>query len=276
LQKSSPGAVKDIEKPRDQFEEKLVEIWAEVLEMEKSFINRDDNFFELGGHSLKATTLISQIHKAFETKIKIIDVFRFPTIFELAKLIREETKEEFTGIKLAEKKKYYELSSAQQRLYIVQQMDENSTVYNMPAFFEVEGQPDKEKLDRVFRQLIQRHESLRTSFTLVGEKSMQRIHDEVEFKIENFDFKIDQVEVKVQGNEGTMGLAPLLNEPTAHSAQPETALISSFIRPFDLSQAPLLRVGLVESRHTPAAPGGHPSQEGKEHKLILMVDSITS
>jgi amino acid adenylation domain-containing protein len=229
LQKSSPGAVKDIDKPRDRFEEKLAEIWARVLEMEKSFINRDDNFFELGGHSLKATTLISQIHKAFEAKIKIIDVFRFPTIQELAQLIREETKEEFTAIKIAEKKKYYELSSAQKRLYIVQQMDENSTVYNMPALFHLEGEPDKEKLDRVFRQLIQRHKSLRTSFQLVGEEAMQKIHDKVEFGINYYN---------------------LATEDTG-------GFIKSFIRPFDLSQAPLLRVGIVEFR---------------EHQHILMVD----
>jgi len=82
------------------------------------------------------------------------------------------------------------------------------------------GKLDKEKFEKTFRQLIQRHESFRTSFITVEEVPVQSVHDIVEFEIEYDD--ISEVEVKIE------------------------EIISSFNRSFDLSQAPLLRVGLIK------------------------------
>jgi hypothetical protein len=118
---------------------------------------------------------------------------------------------------------------------------------------------------------------------------VQRIHDRVEFAIE-----YHQVEVKVEDGdtEGTRGLAPLpvgIAERKAQSAERKeerhapcavrcAGTIKNFIRPFDLSQAPLLRVGLMKLPHTPTALRSHPrrgtynSQEGKEDKHLLIID----
>ncbi|MGD2089144.1 MAG: amino acid adenylation domain-containing protein [Candidatus Aminicenantes bacterium] len=265
--------------PGNAIEKKLVKIWSEVLQVAHLMIGIDDNFFALGGHSLNATILAAKIHKTFNVNLKLIEIFKTPTIKELARLIEAETQEEFTAIKIAEKKDYYELSSAQKRMYILQQMEETSTVYNMPALFELAGEPDKEKLETVFQQLIQRHESLRTSFQMVGEEPMQRIHDPVEFEIVYYDLQVTGAGDRCRGDDqGTRGLVPLPIESAACSSQHAEALIRSFIGPFDLSQAPLLRVGILEPQHTRAALRGHPrrgtdnSQEGKKHKYILMVD----
>lgn len=64
--------------PQNEIEEKLADIWKEILGIEK--IGIDDDFFELGGHSLKATALVTQIHKTFNTEIQLKDVFEIRTI----------------------------------------------------------------------------------------------------------------------------------------------------------------------------------------------------
>jgi amino acid adenylation domain-containing protein len=73
--------------PGNEIEEKIVDIWSEVLGIEKSKISTSANFFEIGGHSLKAMIIIAKIHKAFHIKLQLIQVFRVPTIKGIASLI---------------------------------------------------------------------------------------------------------------------------------------------------------------------------------------------
>ncbi|NOQ25380.1 MAG: amino acid adenylation domain-containing protein [Bacteroidales bacterium] len=72
----------------DQTEEKLVEIWAEVLKIDKEKISVNKGFFELGGNSLKAFGLVSKVHKAFNVRITIVQFFKFYTIIEVANYIK--------------------------------------------------------------------------------------------------------------------------------------------------------------------------------------------
>jgi amino acid adenylation domain-containing protein len=227
--------------PRDEIEEKLVEIWSLVLgrDVLHTPIGIDDNFFQLGGHSLKATVLISKIHKALNVKVLLAEIFKNPTIRGLSKYIKTKEKEKYVPIEVEEKKEYYRLSSAQKRLYLLHQIDLISTVYNISAAVILEGVLDIARLEATFQGLIHRHESLRTSFDMIGEEPVQRIHDQVEFDIEYHNISEIKVKVKAEEEEGTRGLAPLPIEPA-------TALISSFICPFDLSQASLLRMGLIQ------------------------------
>jgi acyl carrier protein len=67
--------------PRDAVEEKLAQIWCEVLRIEKAGIH--DNFFDLGGHSLLATQLVSRIKLKMEAHIPLSRFFELPTIAEL-------------------------------------------------------------------------------------------------------------------------------------------------------------------------------------------------
>jgi tyrocidine synthetase-3 len=263
--------------PRDFVEEKLVEIWADILKVEKELIGIDSNFFELGGHSLKATALVSRIYKNLNVKISLAQAFKTPSISGLSEYIKNAAKERYAAIQPIEKKEYYYQSSPQKRLYVLQQMQENNIGYNMPRIIPLAftGKTAKEKMEYVFKKLIARHESLRTSFHMLDDEAVQKIHDRVEFEIE-----YNEVEAKVEAgdNEGTRGLAPLSPGPAARGPQSAATLISSFIRPFDLSQAPLLRVGLMKLPHTPAALHDHPrqgtynSQEGNEQQYILMID----
>jgi len=206
----------EYEAPRNEIEEKLVSIWQGVLGIEKIGIN--DNFFHMGGHSLRATSMTARIHKQLNAEVPLRRIFKTPTIRGIAEYILDSKESIYSSIEPVEEKECYEMSSAQKRLYALQQFDINSTNYNMLGVFELQGELDVDKLKSTFRQLVDRHESLRSSFHAVGEGFVQKVHKEVEFEIQEYD-EIDEASIK--------------------------NIVKSFIMPFDLSKAPLLRVGIV-------------------------------
>jgi amino acid adenylation domain-containing protein len=208
--------------PRDEVEERLAAIWSEILGLDKKVISIDANFFLLGGHSLKATILIARIHKAFNVKATLGDMFRKPTIRGLSELIKAAGSNIFTAVEPLEKKEYYPLSSAQKRIYILQRMVKDNIFYNNPAAVALEGEIDKEKFEVTLQQLITRHETLRTSIEMIHAQSVQRVHEDVVFALEYEEYD-EMAEEDVEKR------------------------IVRFIRPFDLSWAPLMRGGLIKT-----------------------------
>jgi len=229
-QRSRPELSTAYAPPITPTQKALVTIWEDLLGMPQVGIR--DSFFELGGDSLKAINFIGRIRQELQVEVPLDQFFAHPTLLQLSHYIEEKNqKTQFESIKVLEKKEYYKLSSSQQRMYVLQHLEAGTNGHNIPVFFRLEGELDRSRLERVVRDLLVRNESFRTSFEMVGVEPVQRIHDEVEFEIE-----YDEVEPKVKVEEerasrleGTRGLAPL-----------------SFIRPFDLSKAPLLRVGLIK------------------------------
>ncbi|MCU0289168.1 MAG: condensation domain-containing protein, partial [Acidobacteria bacterium] len=207
---------------RNKTEELLAEIWSNILGLEKEKIGIDDNFFSCGGHSLKAIQLSGKIHKHFDLKISITAIFNNPTIRALAEYIESKktitTIRDFVPLEAIEKKTYYELSAGQQNIYLFQQMYPNSTAYHISSAIEPTGEANPAVLREIFKKMILRHESLRTSFIQVEGKPFQRVHDQVEFDLE------------------------ILGD------RDQKAGVTAFIRPFDLSRAPLLRVGLLKKQ----------------------------
>jgi acyl carrier protein len=200
-----------------------VEIYSEILGIEKEKIGIDADFFELGGHSLKAIRLINLVHREFGVRLELAACLQTPTIREIGEYLQSSAAEDgVTPIMPVEEKEYYTLSSAQERLYALQQMDRENVAYNIFCSRVFDGKLNREKLEGAFQHLIHRHESLRTSFVIINGEIVQRIHPQVTFAFE---------------------CCPL---PIKH-----------FIRPFDLSQAPLLRAGLAAA---------------EDKKLALLID----
>ncbi|MCP5106100.1 MAG: amino acid adenylation domain-containing protein, partial [bacterium] len=200
--------------PRNETEKKIAAIWSDVLGIDKERIGIDEDFFELGAHSLKAAAVVARLQKALNIKIHLAEMFERPTIKELGAYIDGLTEVKYTSVEPAEAKEHYPLSSAQKRVYLHQQLQTQGTGYNIPSVWTIEGHVIPVKLEDIFKKLIRRHESLRTAFMLIDGEPVQRIYPDVEFKIGFYD--------------------------TAEN----------FVRPFDLSRAPLLRVGLVKETDT--------------------------
>jgi tyrocidine synthetase-3 len=234
--------------PRNKTEEKLVKIWSQVLVIEKELIGIDTNFFELGGHSLKQVVLISKIHKELNVKIPLAEIFKTPSIRGLSTYIKDAVQEQHAPLEAAEKKEYYALALPQKRFYIFQQLEPESITYNISFVLILKGNLEKQRLEETFRNLIQRHESLRTSFELVNDEPVQKIHE-----YEQLDFAVEYDDAG-PGDGG--------------SASPAQERLGSFVRPFDLGKIPLMRVGVI---HTAAAPSTHQG-ESLDSRYILIVD----
>jgi amino acid adenylation domain-containing protein len=243
--------------PGNELEESLVEIWSEVLGIDKNIIGIDANFFALGGHSLKVIALVARIHKKLKLKIKIAEIFKRPRVRELAGYLKEAAKDKYKSIESAEQKEYYSLSSAQKRIYILQQIEVGSTVYNMPEFIPLAREYDPGKIENTIKTLIKRHESLRTSFYMIDEEPVQRIHDEVEFEVEYYD-------LATEDTEGTGKKEEIHNS--------KFIIQNSFICSFDLSHAPLLRIMLVkttEAQHLLLVDMHHIISDGVSHEILV-------
>ncbi|MCP4218480.1 MAG: amino acid adenylation domain-containing protein, partial [bacterium] len=197
--------------PTDELETTLTAIWQDVLNLDESVykIGIDHNFFNIGGHSLRATVLAARIHKQLKTEFPLKEIFRSPTIRAMARYIRSAEESMYFFIYAAPGRNHYPLSSTQKRLFALDRLDETGTGYNMPQYIEIEGQLDKDRLHETFAKLVNRHEVLRTSFHLVEDHPVQKIHKTIDFAMEEF------------ATEG-----------------------GDFVRPFDLLQAPLFRVRL--------------------------------
>jgi molybdopterin/thiamine biosynthesis adenylyltransferase/acyl carrier protein len=230
--------------PRNEYEKKLAELWSQLLGIETNRIGIDDNFFEMGGHSLKATILISRVHKLFDVKIALAEIFRMPFIRELARKVKEAGGQHFYAVPPAEKKEYYPLTPAMTGLYFEQKLDAQNIVYNISNVVVLEGKLDNSHLEEVFMKLIRHHESLRTSFQLAIDKPVQRVYDEVKFEVQYFDLKNDYESSAATKKGETTGIQT--SDPESREVSIRSCL-STFFRPFDLAQAPLLYAGIVKT-----------------------------
>lgn len=222
--------------PRNSIEKKLTAIWSKLLSAPSDLISIDDNFFKLGGHSLKAANMMAMIHKDLHVKVQMHQVFDMPTIRKMGEFIAGATQEMYTDIPRTPDMDYYPQSSAQKRLFFMAEMDPNSILYNIPVMDIYHRGINKEKLEETVRTLILRHESLRTSFHTINGEPVQRINNDVDFQVEHYIMREDGM---IYSNE-------LGKEWTKVTGLPLNDVVEHFVRPFDLKNPPLIRVGLIE------------------------------
>jgi iturin family lipopeptide synthetase B len=205
--------------PRNEVEEILTGIWAEVLGIEKDKISIDANFFDLGGHSLKATMMVSKIRKLLNVQVPLVEVFETPGIKGISQYIAGLKEDPFISLEPVEKKEYYPLCSAQKRMYILNLLEgKDAVTYNISNMLQINGKLDIPGLEKAFKKLIHRHEALRTSFAMIEDNPVQIVHDHAAF---NLGYKeCDREEAKQRAK--------------------------CFIRPFDLTGAPLMRVEVIK------------------------------
>ena len=249
-----PALTEEYAEPCTETERRLCGMWEQFFRIER--IGVQDDFFELGGDSLKAISVVSAIHKDFQVEIGLPAFFNMPNIQQLSAYIDAAEQSAYHEIEQAEAREYYELSSAQKRLYLIQQMEQGHTGYNEIVAGVLEGPLDRERLEAVLQQLVKRHESLRTSFELVNGKPMQKINDTVTFQIEYEDFGA--------------GALPLGGE--AETDARIRAAVAQFVRPFDLSRAPLMRAGLIkleEERHVLMVDLHHIVSDGLSQDIFV-------
>lgn len=212
------------ESEANETEKKLILIWKEILNVEHIRLN--DNYLFLGGNSIKLIQLRLRVQQKFNVELSIYDLFSNSVLKEQAKLIEQSKKSVFEHITKADIQEYYDLSSTQYRMWVLSQIESSSIAYNMPNAFLFNGEIDVEKFNESFRNIIERHEILRTSFKANENGEVHQYikpNNEVTFDITYEDFtsinSLDEI---------------------------KPYLIRLNAVPFNLEQAPLLRAYLIK------------------------------
>jgi amino acid adenylation domain-containing protein/non-ribosomal peptide synthase protein (TIGR01720 family) len=157
--------------PRNEVEEKIAVIFRDILGISK--IGVYDNFFELGGHSLKATQAVFRIRKELGIDMPLRTIFDEPTIDKIARAAGVSSR--LRPIEILEETQSYALSQAQQRLWFLDRLIPDSASYNIHGDVLLEGKLDVDAVTKALQLIVDRHESLRTTFSLQDDIPVQVI-----------------------------------------------------------------------------------------------------
>ena len=209
------------EPPADEIEAQVAAIWADELGLERAGVLSP--YFEVGGNSLRAIRIIGRINRELGAEMTIRAFFDLPTVREQASRLRAQIRSAQGGIKKLPPSADYALSSSQRRLWILDQLGMQSLAYSIPAAYLLTGPLNVPALTRALETLVERHESLRTTFFERDGEPRQRIHAGIAFAVEVVD---------LNGEADPEARARALAEEHASRA-------------FDLSRGPLLRASLI-------------------------------
>jgi amino acid adenylation domain-containing protein len=211
--------------PRTPIEERLANIWADVLNLECVGVN--DNFFVLGGHSLLATQLISRVRNAFQVDLPLRSLFEEPTLAGLAMRLAEQQNASDASLPIQPgiRSGAIPLSFAQQRLWFLDQLRPGNPTYNIATAVHLNGVLNVTALSQSVSALVRRHESLRTTFRAVDGQPQQVIGPADPVPLPLIDLQILRSTPRER----------LLSHLAAQAAQ----------QPFDLTSGPLLRLALL-------------------------------
>ncbi len=234
------------EPPQTTIEKKVAEIWQEVLGGDLP--HRHANFFALGGNSLLAAQIVTRILETFRVELPLSTLFECPILSTLAARIDElNTDPNVAGSDARQSESAdgagkartlpvprsststrpgrIPLCPAQKRLWFLEQVHPGSAINHISLNVRLRGSINPEVLERSIREIVRRHEILRTRFRSDRGEGFAEISSDATITIGRQDFQ--QLDAAEQ------------------DSQVQQFMETERTRPFDLRQGPLFRVGLL-------------------------------
>jgi amino acid adenylation domain-containing protein len=222
-----PEAAGEPAVPRTPVEELVVRTFADVLA--RSDIGVHDDFFHRGGHSLLATKVIARLRDHFQVDLPLRAVFESPTPAALAALITAakgpDAAPALPPVRAVPRTGPLPLTFVQERIWLIQRLTPDTTVYNVPRALRIRGVFDASIVERVFADLEVRHEILRTTYPEVDGTPVQVMHEPRGMPVR---------------------LVEMGGVPEAEREQRiRQMILESGRQPFDVVNGPLIRLTLV-------------------------------
>lgn len=229
--------------PKTPVESKIIKTWQTVLGHRNFGIS--DKFFEVGGNSLKGAQVLNIIQKEFDIELGYDQLYEKQTVKDIAELLENnKSRTIYQTIPIQEKEEGYSLTSMQERLYYFWQLSPEATAYNVPLAICFNGCLDVGKLEEALNGVVERHQVLRTYFTLKNQKTYQAYVDSIQLTL-----KVTEIESKNLDSE-----------------------LKNRVTPFDLHQAPLFRIELLKeskNKHVLFIDAPHIIIDGISMSLLL-------
>ncbi|MBF0153071.1 MAG: amino acid adenylation domain-containing protein, partial [Magnetococcales bacterium] len=223
--------------PRTPTEEMVAEAWSTLLDLPR--VGRDDNFFDLGGHSLMATRVMARLRDIFALELPLTLLFAAPTVAGMSEQI-DAARQQVNRmpppppIQVTKRTIDLPLSFAQQRLWFLEQLDGGLATYIMPAVVTLTGKLDVAALERAIQSIVERHESLRTTFHAVDGKPLQRIAPPAPVGVTRIDLR-------------HAGQAESPDLAHGDQEQVQRLAVAEMQKPFDLTRDLMLRATLIQT-----------------------------
>ncbi|MEU8587398.1 non-ribosomal peptide synthase/polyketide synthase [Streptomyces sp. NPDC048664] len=210
--------------PRTPREQALAAVWADVLGVDA--VGATDDFLDLGGDSILAARVLSRIREELGVRLSVRDLLTARTVAALApRLGTPSAAEPQEPIPPAPRTGPLPLSSAQRRLWFLDDLSAGGAEYNTGVALRLHGPLDTDALRGALHRLAARHDALRTTFTTVDGHGAQRVAPDPDLPLRTAD---------------------LTRTPAARrAAEAERLLTEELGRPHDLTTGPLTRALLV-------------------------------
>ncbi|MDZ5602339.1 non-ribosomal peptide synthase/polyketide synthase [Pseudomonas sp. RP23018S] len=219
---------------------RIAALWCDQLKL--GTVAADDHFLLLGGNSIAAAQLTARVADELGVSLSLRTLFEAPTLAAYSAAVAEQLA---TGdrvpspITVQSRDQALPQSLAQNRLWLLWQLEPHSAAYNIPAGLSLRGELDVMAVEAAFQALVDRHESLRTVFSEVDGQALQHIQRAAPLHLQQRD------------------LSGLSDAELATQREIEAQ------QPFDLRQGPLLRVTLVR-------------QDDEQHQLWVTLHHIVA
>ncbi len=241
--------------PRSQVEREIAKIWAELLELDQ--ISIDQDVFALGVDLITVTQMIARLRERFGVDLSFKDIFEAPTVAALAACLQRSKKFARSGSSTligsakdgtrAAKYRPHPVAIVQERMLRIEREVPGLPQFNLPFAYRLRGTLDVTALKRSLAEVVRRHDSLRTGFAWRDDAPIAFITPPAKIKLSLVTEDLAGA-VPIRNSRASRA-KPFRAKPSRAKAllrrKARLAAEHEFLKPFDMSRAPLFRARLL-------------------------------